>query len=198
MSAEATQTGTGATSQTASYQYGGCTYYGAPPPEMHYQPVYTVSNEEWQRIYNAELGVLADGDNLEGAEQVLQLFNEYGFKPSSVCYTKLIHAYGRKGKLDAAYDIFQSMQKGGTEPNVFHYHALMHQCVKNGDESRVFDLYREMKKKHVKPNRFIYDVLISANVNKDNLGDAGRILESISESLQLSNRAESSISIVII
>lgn len=132
MSSESSTVG-GSGSQTVSYQYGGCTYFGAPPvyqepyPPVYYQPVYTVSNEEWQRMYNEELGVLADSDNLEGAEEVLSLFDQYGFQPKSTNYTKLIHAYGRSGKLDAAFDIFQKMQKGSIKPSAFHYHALMHQ-----------------------------------------------------------------------
>lgn len=164
----------GPSTSSVSYEYGGCTFYGEPAP-VYYQPVYAASNEEWQQIYNEQLGFLADSDNLLAAEEVLQLFNTYGFQPSSVNYTKLIHAYGRSGKLDAAYEIFQNMQKGGRKPTVFHYHALMHQCVKNGQESKVFGLFQEMKKNLIVPNRFVYDVLISANVQKGNMKQAGRL-----------------------
>lgn len=182
MSTESPPIGGGSGSQTVSYQYGGCTYFGAPPvyqeapyPPVYTQPVYTVSNEEWQQIYNDELGVIADSDNIEGAEQVLSLFDQYGFQPKSTNYTKLLHAYGRTGKLDAAFDIFQKMQKGGTNPNAFHYHALMHQCVQNGENKKVFALYKEMHQKNVLPNRFIYQTMIDANVNQGSHKTAGKL-----------------------
>lgn len=180
MSSESSTVG-GSGSQTVSYQYGGCTYFGAPPvyqepyPPVYYQPVYTVSNEEWQRMYNEELGVLADSDNLEGAEEVLSLFDQYGFQPKSTNYTKLIHAYGRSGKLDAAFDIFQKMQKGSIKPSAFHYHALMHQCVQNGESGKVFGLFYEMKKNSIQPNRFIFQTIIDANINKGDHKSAGRL-----------------------
>ncbi|WP_420420736.1 hypothetical protein [Simkania sp.] len=178
MSTGFTHLGAGIPSQPMpnQYEHGGCTYYGAPPPQMQYQqpyypPAYSFSDEQ----ANANLKFYADADDLVMAEQTLALFDQHGFKPSSVNYTKMINAYGRSGQLDAAFNIFQKMQEKGIKPTTFHYHALMHQCVKNGQEGRVFGLFHDMRKKQVKPNKLINIQLISANVNLGNMARAGQI-----------------------